>query len=303
MRSEDPILAPYPPEDFDDFWERTVSGRSVRPPAFVREHRSLEDTDTHRVDRIDFKGNGEQLLRGWIAVPHGHREPQPAFLWIPAYGLDSHIPDEYSCYPGFVSLSYNIHGLPTYHREPYMPDRGYFASGIEDPEKWIFRGFVLDALRALEVLAAQPEVDATRLGCAGMSQGGGMALMLACATDRLRAVCADEPFLSSMPWSMKKAYRYPYKEFKDWADKRALGMETVLSTLSYFDTLNCAARARCPALVSYGDRDPACPPNTVEAIARALPEPRRLVVYKDHGHEWHPDMPANNAEWLRTHMV
>lgn len=298
-RDTDPILPPYPPDDFNEFWDRMESERSHRSPAWVREHRPDEDIDTHRIERIDFQGDTENPLHGWIALPQGTALPAPAFLWPHAYGLESHVPDAYSCYPGYISMSYNMHGLGAYHHEKYTPEKGYFTKGIEDPDNWIFHAFVRDALRALDILAAQPEVDPSHLYCAGLSQGGGLGIMLSAATDRIRAACADLPFLSSMPWAIKKAYRYPYKEFADWASRRALGMEAVLGTLAYFDTLNCATRAKCPIQVSYGTRDPACTPNTVMAIYKALPEPKNLLVYEDHGHDWHPTMPLHNAAWFR----
>ena len=49
------------------------------------------------------------------------------------------------------------------HQEEYTPERGYFADGIGDPEKWVFRGFILDAMRALDILAAQPDSRYARL--------------------------------------------------------------------------------------------------------------------------------------------
>lgn len=304
MTQAPPVLPPYPPEDFDEFWEGVLASRARRPPAYIREHDPEDDISGHRIERIDFKGDAGGLLHGWIAIPDAVRLPAPAFLWLPAYGNESHPPDEYSCYPGFVSMSFNLHGLPAFHEEPYVPEKGYLARGLEGPDTWVYRTVVLDALRGLDILAVQPEVDPDSLFCAGLSQGGGLAIMLAALSDRLRGACGDLPFLAAMPWTIRKAaYRYPYKEMKDFADARALGMETVLSTLSYYDTVNMATRAKCPVQVSYGTKDPACPPNTVQAVYDALPEPKRLVVYEGLGHDWHPEMPANNVDWLQSLLV
>jgi cephalosporin-C deacetylase len=298
-----PILEPYPPDDFREFWERIGRERSHRLAASVRTHEPNDDIEGLRVERIDFKGDAGGLLQGWIAIPQDATTPLPGHLWLPAYGCESHLPDEYSCYPGFVSMSYNLHGLGAFHREPYSPEKGYLSEGLADPETWVFRSYVLDALRALDILADQREVQPEALFCGGFSQGGGLALMVAAASDRVRAVCSDMPFLSSMPWTIRKAaYRYPYKEFRDFAEGRALGMEIVLATLSYYDTLNVATLARCPVQVSCGTRDPASPPNTVEAIARALPYPKNLVVYEGAGHDWVPQMSVNNAAWYRREL-
>ena len=48
-----------------------------------------------------------------------------------------------------------------------------------------------DSLWALELLAADPEVDATRLGCVGLSYGGRMSMLASAVSDRIRvAVCS-----------------------------------------------------------------------------------------------------------------
>jgi cephalosporin-C deacetylase len=299
-RPQDPILEPYPPPDFDEFWSRTVAGRGDRPIAAYRTHDPKDDIPGFRIERIDFRGDQGDILHGWIGIPHGLTGPAPGHLWLTAYGHDSHLPDLYSCYPDYINLSYNIHGHDAFYQEKYVPSRGYLAVGIEDPETYIFRRLALDALRALDVLASQTEVDSERLVCGGLSQGGGLSLMMAMIAPKLRSVCTDMPFLSSMPWAMKKAsYRYPYKELKDFADTHALGMEQVMGTLAYFDTLNCASRAKCPVQVSYGTLDPACTPNTVIAIAQALPDPKNLIVYEELGHDWTPEMRAINMAWHR----
>jgi len=49
--------------------------------------------------------------------------------------------------------------------------------------------FVFDDRRALDYLASRPDVDATRIGCAGLSGGGLRTVMLAGADERIRCAC------------------------------------------------------------------------------------------------------------------
>ncbi|GAB4363872.1 MAG: hypothetical protein OHK0021_07700 [Bryobacter sp.] len=63
--------------------------------------------------------------------------------------------------------------------------KSLFSAGLTWPGL-----FVYDDQRALDYLASRPEVDATRLGCAGLSGGGLRTVMLTGADERLRAsVC------------------------------------------------------------------------------------------------------------------
>lgn len=271
------------------------------PLYYRREIQPLRATGGHRVETLEFSGIDGETLFGWLAFPEGSRR-RPAFLWLPPYGRESVLPDEYGTRPGFASMSFNLHGLPAFHQEKYVPTRGYFANGVETPETWIFRRLIQNAMIALRVMQAQIEVDEDRIAAAGMSQGGGMAIWLGALSRTVKAVCADMPFLGATWVSLAQgAYRYPLKELSDFADSVPVGRERVLNTVGYFDTAQMASFCEKPTLVSLGEKDPAVKPEYAEAIFEALPGPKRLVRYPG-GHDWDPAMVANNEGWLREHL-
>jgi cephalosporin-C deacetylase len=227
----------------------------------------------------------------------------PAFSWIPAYGRESHLPDEYGTREGFVSMSFNFHGHAAFHKEEYEPARGYFSEGVADPNTWIFRRMAMDCLVAMRVLAAQAEVDEDRLASAGLSQGGGMAIWTGAHSPLVKRVVADLPFLSDMGNTLgKDVYRYPLKELTDYAASSGIGMDAVLRTISYFDTKHQATRLTKPVLVSLGEKDPAVKPSSVRSVYEALAsEDKRLIEYPT-GHDWNPGMIEANREFLASEL-
>lgn len=290
-----------PPEDLDEFW-RTAERRAHEAPLdFHRSSTNDFELPGFIVETIAFRGIGGETLHGWLAYsPEARR--LPGFLWIPPYGRESLLPNAYGTRSGFTSFSFNFHGLPSFHQEQYTPARGYFAQGVQQPETWVFRKMAQNAMIAARVLQAQIEVDEERVGAMGMSQGGGMAIWLGAFCSAVKAVCADMPFLGTMRSTLARtAYRYPLKELIDFADTLPLGRETVLGTLAYFDTVDMATRCKVPTQVSLGLKDPASRPETVRAIFDALDCEKRLIEL-DWGHDWHPDMIANNAEWLTERL-
>jgi cephalosporin-C deacetylase len=293
-------IGPYLPEDFDDFWARTLAEAQT---VGLDYHRSLKndfDLPGFIVEEISFAGMTGPV-QGWFAYPEGARRC-PSFLWVPPYGRESLLPNQYGTRQGFASLSLNFHGLGAFHQEKYAVERGYFAQGADDPETWIFRRMFQDAAIALRVLQAQIEVDEDRIGAMGMSQGAGIAIWLGAHSPIVKAVCADMPFLSAINHTLTKTvYRYPLKEVRDFMESIPLGEARVLNTLSYFDTINQATRCNKPTHVSLGLKDPACRPETVRAVYDALPGKKELTVY-DWGHDWHPDMVENNRRWLVENM-
>ena len=62
--------------------------------------------------------------------------------------------------------------------------KSLFSAGMTWPGVFVF-----DDRRALDYLASRPEVDATRIGCAGLSGGGLRTVMLTGADERIRCAC------------------------------------------------------------------------------------------------------------------
>lgn len=285
------------PEDFDEFWDETVFEATQVGLDF---HRSLSndfELPGFRVEKISFLSVQDRVVHGWMAVPEGARR-LPGFVWVPPYGRESLLPNDYGTRPGHVSLSFNLHGLEAFHQEKYTPANGYFAEGAGSPETWIFRRMFQDSYMAVRVLQAQIEVDEDNLAAMGMSQGGGLSIWLGAWCPLIKKVCADMPFLGGINKSLvAEVYRYPLKELADCMNEIPLGHERIMNTVSYFDTMNQATRCKVPTHVSLGLKDPAAKPATVRAIYDALVGEKHLEVL-DWGHDWHPSMIENNLNWL-----
>lgn len=289
-----------PPEDLEWFWNQVLIESNAVRLDYRRTRTDRVSPNGHVVDELTFTGLNGPLF-GWIAYEEGVRRA-PSFLWLPPYGRESKLPDEYGTRAGFTSLSFNFHGEPAFHQERYAIDRGYFAEGAGDPETWIFRRMLGDAMIAARVLQAQPEADEDRIGSMGMSQGAGMSIWLGAWSPIVKAVCADMPFLGQIIDSLtEQIYRYPKKELIDAMATMPVGRERILNTVRYYDTVSQAAYCEVPALVSLGLKDPASKPDNVRAIYEALPGEKRLVTY-DWGHDWHPEMIENNRAWLLENL-
>ncbi len=258
-------------------------------------------SELHEVRTLEFRGIGGERLKGWVASPDAPALPARAFLWLQPYGRESVLPNQYGTREGFASMSFNFFGEEPFHREKYGAARGYFAQGVHSKEDWIFRSMYQNAVIASRVLAEIASVD--NIGSMGMSQGGGMSIWLGAWCERVKAVCADLPFLGGMNRMLfKHVYRYPLKELQDWVTETHItGESTVLHTLSYFDTLNLATRCRVPTHVSLGLKDPAVKPEQVRAIFEALPGEKVMQEY-DWGHDWYPPMVENNRDWLGRYL-
>jgi dienelactone hydrolase len=66
----------------------------------------------------------------------------------------------------------------------HILSKSLFSAGMTWPGVFVF-----DDQRALDYLASRPDVDPTRIGCAGLSGGGLRTVMLTGADDRIRCSC------------------------------------------------------------------------------------------------------------------
>jgi dienelactone hydrolase len=83
--------------------------------------------------------------------------------------------------------------------------KSLFSAGMTWPGVFVF-----DDRRALDYLASRPEVDATRLGCAGLSGGGLRTVMLTGADDRIRCACCVGMMTTWRDYLLNKSYTHTW---------------------------------------------------------------------------------------------
>ena len=70
--------------------------------------------------------------------------------------------------------------------------------------------FVNEDRRALDYLASRPDVDATRIGCAGLSGGGLRTVMLAGADERIRCACCAGMMTTWRDYLLNKSFTHTW---------------------------------------------------------------------------------------------
>jgi cephalosporin-C deacetylase len=156
---------------------------------------------------------------------------------------------------------------------------------LADPATHYYRYVFADAVLAVDALAAQEEVDETRIAITGASQGGGLSIAAAALSGRASFVWADVPFLSDFPRAVAIAPNPPYTEVAEFLRRRPELADVAFQTLAYVDIANHARRITCPARVTVGLWDDICPPSTVfAAYGRLASEDKELLLFPYHGH-------------------
>ena len=72
---------------------------------------------------------------------------------------------------------------------------------------------------------------------------------------------------------------FPYQEIVRYCHAHRDTTDRAFTTLSYFDGMHFAARARAKAIFSVGLMDDICPPSTVYAAFNAWGGPKQIAEY------------------------
>jgi len=302
------------PADFHAFWQGVRAELADVPLEWERLPGAGGETATHRIDWLRCSSLDDRLIYGWLAVPK-HMPPSGGrgYLWLPGYSLGNPPPGPEALYPDTLTLGLNLHGstpdAPYVH--PSLSGADYITSGIESPQTYIYRRIVAHCLRALEVLARQPEVSPDRLLVGGMSQGGGLALVTAALSPLARLCLADMPWLGALDLALSlldrakyrraRAVRYPDARglIADYAEAHPERAAQVTQTYRYFDPLSHAGDITCPTQVSAGGRDPSCKPPTVYAVYNELRCEKEMLYLPQTGHEIVPAMHEAHLKWVQ----
>jgi cephalosporin-C deacetylase len=274
------------PSDFDQFWETAKLQLSKVDPEYKINEKFDLETDDRKVFLIEMKSLGNKTIYLWLTEPSHHQKYQkfPVLLMLPGYQA-TNIPltgKEYDM--AFVSLDVRGQGLS---REGFdMRREDYIVNGLEEKNKFIMRGIIMDCIRAVDFIYSRPELSHDRLAVTGGSMGGYLSITTA-ALDKRITICAPQnPFFSDVYNMDNGAVEWPINYMKKYVTIRpGLTFDKVLENLQYFDTKNFASTITCPVVMGIGLLDPFVPPNNSYTVFNNIKSKKKIFVFKDLGHE------------------
>ena len=273
------------PDDFDAFWGdvlRQLSTIPLEPEVLADPLRTSEDVE---VFQVFYTSIDHLRVAGWYCRPVRRAERTPAVMVLPGYLMDPPIPKEWAR-KGYIALSVAPRGKLRSNRQfnPGYPN--LLTYNIVDRHTYAYRGFYVDTWRGIDFLLSRPEVERTRLGVAGSSQGGGLTITTAAMRSEVRAASAGAPYLCGFTDAIELTHTYPYEEINDYLRLHPESRPAVEETVAYFDGINFADRISCPIIVNIGLQDNVCPPETGYTLFdRIGAEDKRLYPYDGHGHD------------------
>ncbi len=278
-------LAEDDPVDLLTFWEAQFTDLSTIPldPQLVF-HSDDDYSSTYRVNLDNVDG---RRVYGYISVPNG-AGPFPAILRLPAFGSGANLAtteEIMATRGGVLAMSISIHNVEPDEEDPlsYEPDV------INNRDSMYYRYAVLGAVRAIDYIFTRADFDGESLGVNGVSQGGGLALLVAGLDDRVKALAQSNAALCDHDaFKNEKSSGFPYY-LRQSTDQVGTSehLDETSSTAKYYDAARLAKYVSAPSLSLIGYEDTICPPSSTYAAFNRLPGPKVLSQAREVGHD-HP---------------
>ncbi|HEX2778274.1 MAG TPA: S9 family peptidase, partial [Gemmatimonadaceae bacterium] len=238
-------------------------------------------------ERFTYKSVGGLEIEGWLMKPYGYQPGHryPLVLYIhggphSSYGEGWFDEFQNLAGAGMWVLFTNPRGSSGYGADFTYSTRGRW--GMEDYE---------DLMKAVDIAAARPEVDSTRMGVTGGSYGGFMTAWVTSHTNRFKAAQTDRMISNWRSWyGSTDVQGLTEFEFygKPWDNP------TLYDTLSPIHYVN---RVRTPTLMVQSEDDFRTPMGDAEQWFMALRKrgvPVEFVRYPRSTHE----LSRSGEPWL-----
>ncbi|MCZ8511507.1 acetylxylan esterase [Paenibacillus filicis] len=294
--------------DFAEFWIMTKAYMDQEP--YEIEIRPVYyPVEGVRVYDLSYRGYNGARIRCWYAVPD-RPGPHPGIVMHHKYNFYDFTGDIHDvvnmALHGYCVLGMYVRAQVRSEDNSISPSghaQGWMSQGILHKETYYYRGVYMDAVRAVEILAGRKEVDASRIGVVGGSQGAALGLVSAALTNIPKVVVAEYPYLSDFPRAINMAQTGYYLELNEYLRHDPYAEEPSMNTLTYYDVMNFAPWVKCPVLMSIGLIDTITPPSTVFAVYNHLQTEKEICVYRFFGHEYIPDFVTKELQFLRQNLL
>ena len=304
--------------DFLDFWKKAIAKFNHDVTAPIKAEK-VEEDELSVLYELQIPTYGNRTLWGYLREPKDlSRGPFRAVVAVPGAG-----PATYGAVAAMdeIALMVNVHYYPPMKglkkhdpksvalmraeeaewaaRYP-MAKVDYPSIGIAaGREESFYYPVLLGINRAVDWLAARPEVDRRRFHYSSTSQGGGFGLWLCGVNTNFTKAAVFVPALTDLLGYRQDGRKagWPRMIESQLAENRAAAEKWA----PYFDGVNFARHITIPIRYEVGAADSTCPPMAGFSAYNVTPsKDKRIMMAIGQGHGVYQEMYRSVDEWMKT---
>lgn len=287
------------PADFDEFWDNAKKELATVPPDFKVTYLPDSTRDNRKVYLFEMKSLDNITVRGYLTVPKvgGKHKKFAVLLGLPGYQVA--LPPMFGTDNDLAIITLNVRGQGNSRDVIHTQRDEYIFYHIDDKNKYVMRGAIMDCVRAVDFIFSRPELNHNQIIASGGSMGGFLAIATAAVDHRVALCSAQNPILSDVN-NLDGEVDWPLIDIRKYiASRPALSFSKVMHNLDYFDTKNFATMIKCPTLLGMGLLDPIVPPNNAYIDYNNISAKKHLIIFRDLGHEVGYAYKVYEGRWMR----
>jgi cephalosporin-C deacetylase len=296
----DLIVSPYKkPADFDAFWQTVKNDLAKVKPNYKITAMPKLDKDRRHVYAIEMQSLGNMTIRGWLTVPITTNPNRKFSVLLGLPGYQVNLEPLMGIDEDLAIITLNVRGQGN-SRGPIDTRKDEFIFyHIDDKNNYVMRGVVADCLRAVDFICSRPDLKHDQILASGGSMGGFLAIATSSLDKRVRLCSAQNPILCDVR-NLVNEVDWPMSSIKKYVGTQpGLTLDKVLDNMDYYDVKNFASNLTCPVIMGIGLLDPFAPPNNEYAAYNNIKSNKRIMVFKDLGHEISQSYKELEGRWMR----
>jgi cephalosporin-C deacetylase len=287
------------PADFDAFWDNVKLELAKVKPKFKVTAMPKLDKDNRHVYLFEMQSLGDMTIRGWLTVPIT-KNPNKKFsvlLGLPGYQVS--LEPMMGTDDDLAIITLNVRGQGNSRGKVNTRRDEFIFYRVENKNKYVMRGVIADCLRGIDFIFSRDELKHDQILVSGGSMGGFLSLATASLDKRVRLCSAQNPIFCDIR-GLVGAVTWPINDITKYVRTQpGLSFDKVLDNLDYFDAKNFASNITCSTIMGIGLLDPFAPPANEYAAFNNLKGEKRMMVFKDLGHEISTAYKNLEGRWMR----
>jgi cephalosporin-C deacetylase len=296
-------VAEEEPADYDAFWAAQKAAVKAVPV-------DMRLSYVRSTPYADIYGFSIAIIEnrrgyGYFVVPKAPA-PYPAMITLPSFGHVANLVTDdatLATRAGVLSIFLSPHNNPPTETSP---SADYLIDGLASPSTYYIKYVLLSAVKIIDYLQTRPDYNG-QVGLLGISQGGGLAALVAGLDNRVTVLAeAYSGFSHQVGAKYSKPSAFPF--FYHTAYSPTLSRETIINTTKYYDPVFALRRFKGVSWNVTSLKDDVCPPQSVMTAFNQLKGQRIIqhVFEKLHVNGpdefYNSDPPISVYAFLRRHF-